>query len=62
METELLNQVAQYGFPIVISMYLLVRMEQKIESLTNVIKELSYNISAITNVTKANITTIKKID
>lgn len=52
METELLNQIAQYGFPIVISMYLLVRMEQKIESLTNVIKELSYNISVMQTLKK----------
>lgn len=52
METELLNQITQYGFPIVISMYLLVRMEQKIESLTNVIKELSYNISVMQTLKK----------
>lgn len=47
METEMLNQIAQFGFPIVISLYLLIRMENKIETLTKSITELSYNISSM---------------
>lgn len=46
METEMLNQIAQFGFPIVISLYLLIRMEGKIESLSKSITELSYTISS----------------
>ena len=45
MNNEILNQVAQFGFPIVISLYLLMRMEGKIESLTNSINELAHGIS-----------------
>lgn len=62
METTLLNQVAQYGFPIVISLYLLIRMEQKIEGLSKAITELNYNLSAITNMQRNNISPLKKID
>lgn len=62
METTLLNQIAQYGFPIVISLYLLIRMEQKIDSLSKAITELNYNLSAITNLQRNNISPLKKID
>ena len=47
MDQDIFNQIAQYGFPIVISLYLLIRMETKIESLSKSITELSYNISNI---------------
>lgn len=62
METSLLNQIAQFGFPIVISLFLLIRMEQKIENLSSAITELNYSISAMNNVSRNNITQIKKVD
>ena len=37
--------VANLGFPIAISMYLLVRIEGKIQALTDSINELSHNIT-----------------
>lgn len=40
MET-LIQQIANLGFPIVLSMYLLVRIESKMELLTNSIHQLS---------------------
>lgn len=42
---ELLIQVGNYGFPILITIYLLMRMENKLTSLTESITELSKNIS-----------------
>ena len=36
--------IANLGFPIAISMYLLIRIEGKIQSLTDSINELSKNI------------------
>lgn len=36
--------MANVGFPIAVSVYLLVRIESKLESLTNSINELSNNI------------------
>ena len=42
---ELFNAVANIGFPIAISVYLLMRIEGKIESLTMSIYELSKVIS-----------------
>lgn len=54
MDTEVLNQIAQFGFPIVISLYLLIRMEQKIETLSSAITELNYNISTMTNIARNN--------
>ena len=36
----LAGQAAQYGFPMVISWYLLVRMEDKLENLTQSIERL----------------------
>lgn len=47
MDQDIFNQIAQYGFPIVISLYLLMRMENKIETLTKSITELSYTISTM---------------
>lgn len=39
------NQIANFGFPIVLSIYLLVRLEGKMEKLTDSINELSKNIA-----------------
>ena len=39
--------VANLGFPIAISMYLLVRIEGKLQALTDSINELSRNITKI---------------
>lgn len=44
---ELLRAIANWGFPIVVSVYLLVRIEGKIESLENAIKDLSMAIARI---------------
>lgn len=42
---ELLGSIANLGFPIVISVYLLVRIEGKLDQLTNSIISLSESIS-----------------
>lgn len=44
---ELLKQIGNLGFPIVISVYLLVRIEGKLEGLTESINELSKAITLI---------------
>jgi hypothetical protein len=44
MET-LLPQIANFGFPVVLCMYLLIRIEGKLEVLTGAINELSKVIS-----------------
>ncbi len=44
---ELIAHVANVGFPIAVSIYLLVRVETKIESLTASICELASVIKAI---------------
>ncbi len=41
MENEIMNVVGNVGFPIAISVYLLVRLESKLEILTNSINNLS---------------------
>ncbi len=46
---ELVNAVANIGFPIAISVYLLMRVEGKIENLTVSINELSKVISSKLN-------------
>jgi hypothetical protein len=38
--TELVNIVSNLGFPIMLTIYLLVRFEKKIENLETVIKDL----------------------
>lgn len=43
----LLKQVGNFGFPIVISVYLLVRIEGKLEKLSESINELSRAIAMI---------------
>ena len=44
MNSDIQSIIASVGFPIAISMYLLVRIEGKLETLTNSINELSKNI------------------
>ena len=44
---ELYSNIANLGFPIVISIYLLVRIEGKLNQLTESITELSKTISGI---------------
>ena len=44
MEFDLQNLIASVGFPITLSMYLLVRIEDKLQSLCDSINELSKNI------------------
>ena len=39
--------VANLGFPIAISLYLLVRIEGKLQALTDSINELSHNINKL---------------
>lgn len=38
---DILSQVANLGFPIVVSIYLLVRIENKLDNLTQSISELA---------------------
>jgi len=47
MEQTVLSQIANLGFPVVVSIYLLVRMEGKLDELTKSIAELSRTISAL---------------
>lgn len=47
MDFEIQNLVASVGFPIAISMYLLMRIEGRLQSLTDSINELSKNIIAM---------------
>jgi len=44
---EVLTQIANFGFPIVISIYLLVRIEDKLNQLTESINELSRVIASM---------------
>lgn len=44
---EILGQISNIGFPIVLSVYLLVRLEGKMEKLSESISELSKTISTI---------------
>ena len=44
---ELVDLVANIGFPIAISIYLLVRVEKKLEGLTSSINNLSQTINSI---------------
>ncbi|MCC8157757.1 MAG: YvrJ family protein [Phascolarctobacterium sp.] len=47
MDAEtLLQQVANYGFPMVLSWYLLVRMESRLDRLTDSINSLTRSIAA----------------
>lgn len=44
---DMLVQIGNFGFPIVVSMYLLIRVETKIEALTLSIHELTSVIKPI---------------
>lgn len=44
---EIYSSIANLGFPIVISIYLLVRIEGKLNELTKSISELSQTISTL---------------
>lgn len=44
---EVVNLIANLGFPIAISLYLLIRIEGKLEILTNSINNLSQTINSI---------------
>ena len=44
---ELVDLIANIGFPIAISIYLLVRVEKKLEGLTSSINNLSQTINSI---------------
>ncbi|MGI6569875.1 MAG: YvrJ family protein [Caldicoprobacterales bacterium] len=44
---EILQGVANFGFPIIVSAYLLIRMETKMENLQKAIIDLSHTISRI---------------
>ena len=45
--TELFSFIKDFGFPVVLSWFLLVSMENKLAGLTEVIGELSCNIAAM---------------
>ncbi|MGG7060071.1 YvrJ family protein [Clostridium nigeriense] len=44
---ELVDLVANIGFPIAVSLYLLIRIEGKLENLTNSINNLSQTINSM---------------
>ncbi|MGX4601770.1 YvrJ family protein [Faecalimicrobium sp. JNUCC 81] len=44
---NLYTQIANVGFPIVIALYLLIRIEGKLETLTTSINNLSVNIEKL---------------
>ena len=45
--TEVFSFIKDFGFPVVLSWFLLVRMENRLAGLTEVIGELSCNIAAM---------------
>ena len=45
--TEVFSFIKDFGFPVVLSWFLLVHMENKLAGLTEVIGELSCNIAAM---------------
>ena len=47
MFEELAPLISNLGFPIVVSLYLLVRVEKKLDELTDRIKETSDNITKL---------------
>ncbi|MBS6024996.1 MAG: YvrJ family protein [Paeniclostridium sordellii] len=47
MNSEIQTLIANVGFPIAISMYLLIRIETKLQTLSDSINELSKNINVI---------------
>ena len=53
--TELFSFIKDFGFPMVLSWFLLVRMENKLAGLTVVIGELSCNIASLRGVIEENL-------
>ncbi len=49
MELDLMQLVANLGFPAIVTMYLLIRIEGKLESLSTSINSLSSNINELNN-------------
>lgn len=49
MDSEFLTLVANVGFPIALSMYLLVRIEGKLQILSNSINDLSKTLIELKN-------------
>lgn len=49
MENEIISVVGNVGFPIAISIYLLTRLENRLEVLTNSINDLSKVINSLKN-------------
>jgi hypothetical protein len=47
MMEELTPLIANLGFPIVVSLYLLIRVERKLDELTACLKEANRNISKL---------------
>lgn len=47
MELDLMQLVANLGFPAIVTMYLLVRIESKLDGLSGSINSLSTNISEL---------------
>ena len=45
--SQMFDYIKDFGFPMILSWYLLVRMESKLDSLTKVIGELSCSIAAM---------------
>lgn len=44
---DLFMQIANYGFPMVVCVYLLIRVESKIETLANSIQTLAISIEKV---------------
>ncbi len=55
MNSELQTLIASVGFPIALSMYLLVRIEGKLQILSDSINELSKNIIDIASIVEAKV-------
>lgn len=45
MDVDLMQMVTNLGFPAIVTMYLLIRIEGKLENLSNSISALSTNIN-----------------
>lgn len=49
---DFFTAISNFGFPVVVAGYLLIRIEKKIEDLTNVITRLSLEMSALSEEVK----------
>lgn len=49
MELDLMQLVSNLGFPSIVTMYLLIRIEGKLENLSTSINSLSSNINELNN-------------